>query len=195
MTAIKETVFSEYEVRRAHAIIGTGEAAKSCELKCIGSLEEAAEVTKITKKCRGKVAKERTRGAGNGTLKISLHMPYELYLELHGMRSDPGLIEGVNSYGAKSLHPEFAFTAQVFDEDEVEKLKAWPRCVMSSGPARKVENGAEEVAEIDAEISFMPDAYDAGMYEALVSDIKDGAVKTEWLEKFTPELVHVVEEA
>ena len=41
----------------------------------------------------------------------------------------------------------------------------------------------------------MPDAYDAGMYEALVSDIKDEAVKTEWLEKFTPELVHVVEEA
>lgn len=193
MTAINETVFSEYEVRRAYAIIGTGETAKSCELKCIGSLEEAAEVTKITKKCRGKVAKARTRGAGNGTLKISLHMPYELYLELHGMRSDSGLIEGINSYGTKSLHPEFAFTAQVFDEDDVEKLKAWPRCVMSSGPARKVENGAEEVAEIDAEISFMPDSYDTGMYEALVSDIKDETVKSDWLEKFTPELVHVVE--
>ena len=54
------------------------------------------------------------------------------------------------AYGKNSLHPTFTITADVYDEDDVRKLKAYPMCTMSTGPARKVENGADEVAEVEA---------------------------------------------
>lgn len=194
--AITETVFSEYEVRRLHMIfpaLSETEQPEVGTIKCIGSMEEASEVKKVTKNCRGVPAKVRTRGTGTGTLKLTLHMPWELYVRVQALDGDKKLIEGVNAYGRSSLHPEFCLTADVFDEDDVEKFKAWPRCNATTGPARKVENGAEEVAEIDMELSFMPDDYDNGMYEALASDLKDETVKTKWLKEFDPSMVHVTE--
>lgn len=186
MAAIADTVFSEYEVRVMKMILG----AEIGTVNCVGSVEEESEVIKITKKCRGVVAKACTRGTGNGTLKVTMHIPWALYVKISGMESDE-LIEGVYGYGRSSLHPEFVLTADVYDEDDVEKLKAWPRCVLSTGPARKVENGAEEVAEIEAEIAFMPDTYGFGVYEALAADITQ-EVKGKWLEAFDPSIVHVV---
>lgn len=194
--AITETVFSEYEVRRLHMIfpaLSDTEQPEVGTIKCIGSMEEASEVKKVTKNCRGVPAKVRTRGTGTGTLKLTLHMPWALYVRVQALDGDKKLIEGVNAYGRSSLHPEFCLTADVFDEDDVEKFKAWPRCNATTGPARKVENGAEEVAEIDMELSFMPDDYDNGMYEALASDLKDETVKTKWLKEFDPSMVHVTE--
>lgn len=186
MVAIAETVFSEYEVRSMNMLFGSDTGT----IHCIGSVEEESEVIKITKKCRGVVAKSRTRGTGNGTLKVTMHIPWALYVKVSGMESDD-LIEGVYAYGQSSIHPEFCLTADVYDEDDIEKFKAWPRCVLSTGPARKVENGSEEVAEIEAEISFMPDSYGIGVYEALASDIA-ADVKGKWLNAFEPSLVHVV---
>jgi hypothetical protein len=194
--AIAETVFSEYEVRRLHMIfraLSETEQPEIGTIKCIGSMEEASEVTKTIKKCRGVVCKTVTRGNGTGTIKLTVHMPWALYVRYNALDADKDLIEGVNAYGRKSIHPEFCMTADVFDEDDVEKYKAWPRCNATSGPARKIENGAEEVAEIDLEVAFMPDEYDNGMYEALASDLKDETVKSSWLKAFDPSMVHVTE--
>lgn len=187
MAAIKETVFSEYEVRVMKMLFG----ADIGTINCIGSVEEESEVIKIVKKCRGVVAKSRTRGTGNGNIKVTMHIPWALYVKISGMESED-LIEGVYGYGRSSIHPEFCLTADVYDEDDIEKFKAWPRCVLSTGPARKVENGAEEVAEIEAEIAFMPDSYGYGMYEALAADLTQ-EVKTKWLDAFDPSIVHVSE--
>lgn len=194
--AITETVFSEYEVRRLHMIfpvLSETEQPEVGTIKCIGSMEEASEVLKVSKKCRGVVAKTRTRGTGSGTIKLTLHMPWALYVRALALDGDKNLIDGVKAYGRNSLHPEFCLTADVFDEDDVEKFKAWPRCSVTSGPARKVENGAEEVAEIELELSFMPDDYDNGMYEAMALDLKDDTAKTSWLKAFDPSMVHVTE--
>lgn len=186
MAKIEETVFSEYEVRQMNMLFG----AEIGTVNCIGSVEEESEVIKIIKKCRGTVAKSRTRGTGNGTVKVTMHIPWVLYIKASGMENDD-LVEGVYGYGRSSLHPEFCLTADVYDEDDIEKFKAWPRCVLSTGPARKVENGAEEVAEIEAEISFMPDSYGMGVYEALASELSED-VKSKWLEEFEPALVHKI---
>lgn len=194
--AITETVFSEYEVRRLHMIFPALSEAEQPEvgtIKCLGSMEETSEVKKVSKNCRGVLAKVRTRGTGTGTIKLTLHMPWELYVRALALDGDKELINGVKAYGRKSLHPEFCLTADVFDEDDVEKYKAWPRCNVTSGPARKVENGAEEVAEIDLELSFMPDDYDNGMYEALASELDDETVKNAWLKEFKPSMVHITE--
>ena len=189
MAAIVETVFSEYEVREMHMLFGSDTGI----VKCIGSVEEESTALKITKKCRGVVAKSRTRGTGNGTLKVTMHIPWALYVKISGMESKE-LVEGVYGYGRSSIHPEFILTADVYDEDDVEKFKAWPRCVLNTGPTRKVENGAEEVAEIEAEIAFMPDEYGFGVYEALADEI-DAEVKGKWLEAFEPSLVRSVPSA
>lgn len=185
--AIKTTVFSEYEVRELIAKVGED----TCPIKCIGSLEEESEVISITKKCRGVVAKKRTRGTGSGTLKLTAHMPWDLYLTLMDMKSEK-LKKGVTAYGRSSLHPEFSLTGRVFDEDDNEKFKAWPVCVMNAGPASKIENGAEEVAELEVEIGYSPDENGFGHYECDLNDAPED-VKTSWMENFTPALVKAAE--
>lgn len=183
VTTGTSTVFSEYEVRQANVTVGE----KMWEIKCVGKWEEEMEVQKTVKKCRGKVAKQRTRGTGSGTCKATCHMPYECYYALHGMDSD-GLKAGVKGYGTDSLHPVALVTLDVYDEDDVEKLKAYPCCTAVSGPARSVENGAEEVAEVELELGVSPDENGFGMYEALAEGL-DSQVKSGWMGAFSTALV------
>lgn len=179
------TVFSEYEVRLMNIIIdGT-----VWPIKCIGKWEESMEVRKTVKKCRGVVAKQRTRGTGSGTGKVTAHMPYECYNALHGMDNE-SLADGVKGYGTDSVHPVAVITQEVYDEDDVLKLKAYPNCVATTGPARSVENGAEEVAEVELEVGISPDDNGIGVYEALADGLAEG-IKIAWMESFTPELVQV----
>ena len=56
--------------------------------------------------------------------------------------------------------------------------------------SRSIENGAEEVKEVDLEISVMPDDYGQGMYEALDSELKEGTVKQNWMSKFDPDTMY-----
>lgn len=181
-------VFSDYEVRELGFKFAEGEAIK---VPCVGSMEEELDVLVISKKCRGVEKKVRARGKGTGTIKISAHVPHELLTKLYAMGLD-GLKEGVRAYGQASLHPEFVLTADVFDEDDAEKLKAYPRCLVKANLARKTENGAEEVAEMELEISVMPDDDGVGMYEALVSELTDETTKKDWMTAFAPSMVKTV---
>lgn len=180
-------VFSEYELRRMGIKI-SGEGETYQEANCVGSCEEEMETKVVTKSCRGVVVKTRVKGTGNGTLNISMHIPMKIFNGVFGMNIQ-GLIEGVKAYGQNSVHPEFSITQDVFDEDGKEKFKAYPRCIMQSGVARSIENGAEEVAEVEMEVSIMPDEYGNGMYEALADDLTDETAKTTWMTAFTPEMV------
>lgn len=186
-------VFSEYELKKmAIKIAGEGETYQ--EASCVGSCEETMDTRKVTKKCRGIVAKTRVRGTGTGKLNISMHIPKAIYDGMYGMKLDT-LIEGVRSYGQNSVHPEMSITQDVFDEDGNEKFKAYPRCILESGITRSIENGAEEVKEVELEISVMPDEFGNGMYEALASELKDETAKTTWLTNFSPEMVQKATES
>ena len=182
------SVFSEFELRKMGIKFKSGEAYQSAD--CVGSCEEELETKVTTKKCRGNVVKTTVRGTGSGTLTISMHMPYEIYTQAYGMKLDT-LIEGVQAYGQNSRHEGFAIVQDVFDEDGVEKFKAYPNCIIQTGVARKIENGAEEVAEIEMEVSIMPDEYGNGVYEALASELTDETAKTTWMTAFTPDMVQV----
>lgn len=187
MAVINETIFSEYDVKTLNFIVASGGKKEVYPVKCIGKMEEASNVRTLVKKYGKKVMKNRTWGTGDGTLKLEAHMPYKLYTILHGMeRAD--LADGVYAYGLDSKHPEVLVTGDVYDEDDFEKLKAWPCCVASTGPTRSVENGADEVALSSLEIGFSPDEKGIGMYEALAGDVTE-EIKTGWLESFTSELV------
>ena len=178
---------SEFEVKKIGFKFEGTEAYKSVE--CIGSMEEDMAVKTVTKKCRGVVRKKRSRGTGEGTIKLTVHIPYAIYVEAFGMDLD-SLKEGVYAYGQNSKHKNFAMVADVEDEDGNEKLKAYPNAAMNTGVVRKIENGAEEVAELELEVGVMPDEYGNGLYETLVEE-GDEETANEWMTAFTPEMVQV----
>lgn len=178
------TVFSEFEARSMSFIFGDGDVYN---IQCVGKVENEANIRNIVKNCRGSVAKKRTRPTGEGTLKVTAHMPYECYVRLHDMQREE-LASGVYAYGQASLHPEVCVTADIFDEDDNEKFKAWPRCTISTGANQTIENGGDEVAEVELEIGYMPDKYNEGFYEALAANLSS-EIKSQWMNAFTPDLV------
>lgn len=183
-------VFSDFEVDEI-GIKFEGETTTETA-GCVGTAEESMEVKTVSKKCKGVVVKTRTKGTGTGEVKLSLHMPYDIFVAAYGM-DVAGLKEGVHAYGELSIHKSFCMTEKVKDEDGNVKYKAYPNCMIKDGISRKIENGAEEVAEIEATVSVMPDIYGYGMYEALEADVTDATLKTTWMTGFTPELVKVTQ--
>lgn len=181
-------VFSEYEVREIGFKFGNEQEAITCE--CIGTAEETMNTRVITKKCRGVVKKKVVKPDGTGVKKYSLHMPWDIYVKIFGMENEK-VVEGVKTYGINNTHGKFCLTEHIFDEDDNEKFKACPNCVVETGKATKTENGAEEVAELEIEIAVSPDDYGNGLYEALASELSDTTVKSDWMKKFDPAKVNV----
>lgn len=182
-------VFSDFELDQMGLKFKGSESYES--VNCVGACEEAMESKTITKSCRGVVVKTVSKGTGAGTLKINVHIPWAVYTKAYGMELST-LIEGVKAYGRNSVHTAFSIVMHIKDEDGEVKYKAYPNCVMSSGATRKIENGAEVVAELEIEISVMPDEFGNGVYEALDSELTDEDVKGKWMTEFTPELVQLV---
>ena len=179
-------VFSEYELREMG--VKFDGATEYVAANCVGSCEEELNVKIITKMCRGVVFKKTVKGAGDGKLAISMHLPWEVFTKAYGMELTT-LKDGVKAYGENSRHKSFAITQHVFDEDGEEKFKAYPNCIIETGVSRKIENGAEEVAEVELEVSLQPDEYGNCVYEALASELEDATLKSNWMTKFEPSMV------
>lgn len=177
--------YSEFEIK--DFAIKFPEDEKHTICGAVGSCEETLNVKTVTKKYKGIEGKTRTKGTGTGELKLSIHMGYETFCKAYGMNNDD-FIDGVHVYGQSSTHPTFSVTEKVEDEDGVLKYKAYPNCTIKEGISRKVENGGEDVAEIEMTLSVMPDEYGNGMYEAICSDIAED-VAGKWMSDFTPVLV------
>ena len=180
-----KTVFSEYEIKETAIKFEDGEQFE--KIGCVGSIDEALETITVTKKCEGVVVKSVTRGSGNGELTMSLHMNYNLYVEAFGMIQDD-LADGVVGYGQNSRHKNFALVAKVKDEDGKVKYIAYPKLIFMSGIAGKIENGAEEVAEIEITATVQPDEFGFAKYEA-IDTMLDTTLKGQWMTAFTPDLV------
>lgn len=180
---------SEFELDKM-GVKFEGESENYQTMECVGSLEEEMSVKTVTKSCRGVVKKKRSKGTGEGTLKLSAHIPWAIYTKAFGMVLD-SLKEGVKAYGSNSVHKVFSLVGHVTDEDGNEKLKAYPNCTITTGVVRKIENGAEEVAEMELEIGVMPDKYGNGVYEAVVEELTDETIASTWMTAFEPDLVQV----
>ena len=103
---------------------------------------------------------------------------------------DSSLKKGVGSWGTRAL-PNFAYVAKVFDEMGDLKYKAYPNCSIASDFTRKIENGAEEVAELDIEFDLSPDEGGCCMYECLPADLDSGSteIPQQWMTAFSRTLV------
>ena len=181
------TVFSEYEIKNSAIKINNGTDTGFKKVGCVGKIEEALDCITVTKKCEGVVKKTVTRGAGTGESKITLHMNYNLYIQIFGM-DDENLLDGVYGYGTNSRHREFTYVGEVMDEDGNIKYKAYPKCAVKTGPSNTIENGGEEVQEIEVTFSLYPDDYGYCEYEAPAIELDD-TTKGKWMTEFTPELL------
>lgn len=179
-------VFSDFEIDKM-SVKFVGDSTEAVSMDCVGSVEEELTAKEITKKCRGVVIKDVVKGTGEGTLTISAHVPYDIFKEAFGMES-ADLKTGVLAYGTNSRHKAFCLTMHVNDEDGEEKFKAYPNCIFKARPTISVENGAEEVAEVEIEIAVMPDDQGNGMYEALAEGL-DETVASGWMSNFNYTLV------
>lgn len=178
--------FSEFAVKKS-TVKFAGENEKAMRVGCVGTLGETLNAKTVTKKCEGVVVKSVTKGDGTGELTFSLHIKEEAFRKMFGMEST-SLKAGVRTYGQSSRHRPFCFTAEVENEDGEVKYKAYPNCCVTNGISRSIENGAEEVAEIEVTAAVMPDEQGNGMYEAFKEDL-DEATASKWLEEFAYSLV------
>ena len=183
-------VYSDYEIKESAIKFNGENEIATTKVGCVGSLTEEMDVRTVTKKCEGVVIKSRTRGTGTGTLTVSMHMLWSLYVKVYGMIFTDKLAEGVYGYGKDSIHPEFTWVAKVLDEDGIEKYLAYPNGVINSGTSKKIENGSDEVAEIEMTIAVSPDDQGFGKYECMASELASGSeIATKWLTSFNFELI------
>lgn len=175
-------VYSPFEIHNCAIKFNDDEEAS--RIGCMGSLEETADMSVITKKCEGIEETVSTRPKGTGEVKMTLHIRWEHYVRIFGMKFEE-LKKGVYAYGKNSRHEEFCFTGDVTNEYDEKLLKAYPRMMVTDGKALKITNGEEEVAEMELNAKFMPDDYGMGTYEAMVSELEESeTLQTTWNENF-----------
>lgn len=179
--------FSRWEVRKFGIKVAGSSEYKSAD--CVGTLSDEYETKRVEKKCRGVVKKVKIKPIA-GTLNLTMHIPYDIYCSMFDMVRDD-LIEGVQGYGTNNIHQDFACVAEMYNEDEEMMLVAYPKCVSAVGPNTNIENGAEEIAEVELEISLMPDENEMLRYECLPGELETDAqtIASQWMTAFTPDLV------
>ena len=152
---------------------------------CIGSLNVERETKTVTKSCRGVVKKRKTKPTGNGTLELKMHIKLNLYRKINAMTNE-GLQPGIYAFDNTQSMPELALTARVKDEDDNVMFLGYPRCKVEEINKLEIENGAEEVAEVEMKLSYMPDDYNKGEYQALEDELTGNVLTPEnWMTDFS----------
>ena len=186
-----EKNFADYEMKEFSARdYDYNSDTAATKVACVGNIEHELNTKTVTKSCEGVVVKSRTRGDGTGTLTVNGHFKYSFLIDSLGMERT-ALKKGIVAYGKNSKHKEKTLTAKVTDEDENVKYVAYPNATMTKGHVLNIENGAEEVAQIEMEFSLMPDEYGECYYEALEEELSDEPIKSKWLTNFNRSLIQV----
>lgn len=177
--------FTPYEVKKISVLFPDDQTASS--FGCAGSME-VSHNTKIRKKtCGGKTLGSRVSPDGTGSIKLNIFANRNLLIKAFSMM-DENLAEGVRGYG-KNLHTSFCLVALVVDFDDIEKYVAFPRCIFEDGFSEKVDNSSDEQTPAEINLAINQDEYGFTMYDAIVSEITDENIKSQWMTKFTPDLV------
>lgn len=156
---------------------------------CIGSIEGETEITLKQLKCGAKILKEKSAATKQTLTVVLADVPVQVARDVFGM-SNEGLKEGVYSYGTNSKGKSFIFTADVLDDfEDVTKMMAWPNCSTATGFKISVDNAADEVANIEFELTALPDGNSELVYEAIVNELTDTTVSEQWHTAFTRDLV------
>lgn len=173
-------VFDAVEIKNA-SILFKG-ATVTDPFGCVGKLDAETEIKSKSKICGGVTQKKKAKPT-QMNVKISGHMQLKVLRGIFGITNE-GLIDGVYSYGINSVGKDFSFVAEEFDVfEDNNRLIAFPNCSAATGFVKSIENGADELAEFEAEITALPDAYGEFYYEGINLPAD---VQTKWLTKFDP---------
>ena len=186
MSFSSSEVYSPYEVDQLAIKVAGDESFTRDD--CVGKLTVERETKTVTKSCRGVVKKRKTKATGNGTVTLSMHVKLELYRKINGMTNN-GLQPGVYAFDNTVAMPEVSILARVKDEDDNIMYKAFPRSKVEEINTMEIENGSEEVKEVEMKLSFMPDDYNKGEYEALAEELTGNVLNADnWMTSFSSAL-------
>lgn len=179
--------FSEFEIKESAVKVGNSDSFE--KIGCVGTAEETLNLRFVTKKCEGVEVLKKAFQKGTGKLKLTGHIKWSAYKKMLSI-VDSSLKTGVGSWGTRML-PNFVYVAKVYDETGDLKYKAYPNCSIASDFTRKIENGAEEVAELDIEFDLSPDDGGCCMYECLATEAESGSsnIPQQWMTAFNRSLV------
>lgn len=158
------------------------------KLGCTGTLSVETEIKVVSKKCEGTEVKnipipQKMTGTFSG------HMPVQVLRKAFGL-TNKDLKKGVYSYGVGSRSGRGIFTWETLNlEETIKKLMAFPNANMTGGFKFNLENGGDEIAEVEMTIDFLKDSNRQFYYEAFEDELEDETVKKDWMEKFSLELV------
>lgn len=111
------------------------------------------------------------------------HMPVGVLRDVFGL-TDKGLVTGVYGYGKSSISGKGNLTFEVKDMyEENTKLIAFPNISWTGGMTINLENGLDEVAEVEVTFSALADENGFFYYETFEKTV------TGWTKEFTSELV------
>jgi len=162
------TTFDEYKVTNAAIkwFEGGEYVTPAVKLGCTGKLEIETTLKTVEKKCEGDVV----RSVDIPTqlkCKWTGHFPVENLRKVWGLKTE-GLKKGVFAYGTDSRQGRGIMSFDVLDLDEtMEMFRAFPNMQFSGGMKWELENGGEEIAEIEQEFIAMKDDNNKFFYEAL----------------------------
>ncbi|NMH67292.1 phage tail protein [Bacillus sp. RO3] len=169
----------------------TGTQQPGTKFGSVGSIEGETQLKELVKRIEGREAKKRSKPE-KMTMTISAHVPVKVVRDLFGISSE-GLKPGIYKYSENAKGKEFVYTADVIDEfEDVVKLIAFPRCISSTGFKFSIENGADEVALMEVEVTAYPDEQGNIMYDTFVSELNDTTVENQWHTQFNYALVEEV---
>jgi hypothetical protein len=173
-------------------IIGSdGVKAEGTKFGALGSLGGETTLRELIKREEGIEVAKRTKPE-KMDLNVSAHVKLQVVRDIFGIKSED-LKPGVYSYGTDSKGKRFTFTADIVDEFEDEtKLIAFPNCTTATGFTFTIENGTDEVAEMEVTLSAYPDDFKQIYYEAIVSSLDDPTIAEQWHTKFDRTLVEAV---
>lgn len=188
MSTIIET-FDAISIKNSSVQFFNPDGSKESTKKfgCVGNASGETTLRELVKRCEGVEVKKRVKPE-KMDLTISAHVPVPVMRKLFGM-SNETLIQGVYKYSIDAKGKEFVFTADVMDEfEDVTKLIAFPHCMSSAGLQFSVENGADEVAEMELSLTAYPDKKGNIYYEGYVSEMSEN-IQEQWHTDFEYELV------
>lgn len=131
-------------------------AGTEMALGCVGSLSGQAEVRTKQLMCAGVPVAQRVKPLYMD-ITYTGHIPVAVYKTLFGLKTDAVATEK-RSYAVDSEHAsgEFSFVETEF-YGKTTRTRTFPNATVISGMAFSVENGAEEVAEVELTIRALKD--------------------------------------
>lgn len=190
MASKKIETFDPVSIKNTSVQFKGDDKDKSTKFGCVGSIEGETEMKELVKHCEGVEVRKRVKPE-KMTLTLEGHVKVDVMRNIVGLENKD-LKKGIYRYSTDAKGKEFTLTGDVEDEfEDVTKLIAFPNCISNEGLKFSIENGADEVAEVEMEFDAYPEGKDI-YYEAIIDELDDDDkddIQEKWHSEFDMDLI------